>query len=140
LHIQVRHDWSLVGRVDRVGGTASSSVQRMVPFRGHSCTSRYRDNGSRDGLAIWVDTAIANDVIRVDVLDGLAVKEVGNQRRGVIGRGEELTPSYVGTRMPTVWPAETPLTHSSWKMVWAETLEARTVREASERRPFIVPT
>ena len=40
--------------------------------------------------------------------------------------------------MPTVCPAETPLTWSSWKIVCAETLETRIASEARERSPFIV--
>ena len=43
----------------------------MVPFGGELSTARYLDDGLGDGLTVWVDTAIADNVVRVDVLNWL---------------------------------------------------------------------
>lgn len=70
-YAQVSKHRSFVRGVDGIRRLASRAVQVVVPFSGNFSTTWNLDDSLGDGLAIWIDATVANNVLGVDVLDRL---------------------------------------------------------------------
>lgn len=74
---QVSQDGSVVRRINGVGAVAGvGTIEGMVPFSRDLSTGGNIDDGLGHGLVVGVNTTVTNDVVRVNIHDGLNGFEV----------------------------------------------------------------